>query len=333
MTRINPKVFIGSASESIHYVDAIHEGLSRMAEVTPWSAGAFRPLEYNMESLERQLDLNDFAVFVFSPDDVVRIRGRITFTARDNTLFEMGLFWGRLRRGRVFYIIPSELPEDEHAQGFRIPTDLDGLTVLRYEKRSDSNYDAAVNVACRRIKQAIEELGCFQDPAKALSLARVSQERDYTLIRVLRTLCRRLLSDPVHKHDYLQEAVRNGYEAPPNYYVEAIGVWQAEGTDGLRQIAGNEGQGSFYPFHINETRDPSDRIIVVDSFLQSEELVLEKNTSAFDNTYVLCYPIGKKLVITIAISGKEKLDRKEIDQIFLSNYNLLNTINSIYGGT
>ncbi|GAA0337569.1 hypothetical protein GCM10008967_29790 [Bacillus carboniphilus] len=150
---IKPKLFIGSARESIEYVDAIHEQLHYVAEVTPWSAGTFAALEYTMESLERQLDMNDFAVFVFSPDDVVNTRGNITFKTRDNTIFEMGLFWGRLRRGRVFYIIPDLIPNQEGVEGYRLPSDLDGLTVLKYEIRTDQNFEAAVNRACRAIKQ------------------------------------------------------------------------------------------------------------------------------------------------------------------------------------
>ncbi|MCM3570433.1 TIR domain-containing protein [Neobacillus mesonae] len=332
MTKIKPKLFIGSAKESIEYVDAIHESLSHAAEVTPWSAGAFLPLEYNMETLERQLDENDFAVFVFSPDDVVNIRGTITFTTRDNTLFEMGLFWGRLRRGRVFYMIPGTIPENEEAKGFRLPSDLDGLTVLRYEIRSDNNYTAAVNVACRAIKRKIAELSFFKDPAKLLAEAQANMDKDYALIRILRTLSKRLLSDPSKKFEYLQEAVRNAYQAPDYYYVEAIGVWLAEGQEGLRQIAGNDGQGEFYPFHINETREDTERIVVIDCFLQSTELVFQKNSTAFDNTYVLCYPIGNQLVLTVAITGKRTLSQEEIDEIFLDNYNLLSTINTIFGG-
>ncbi|MFC0476252.1 TIR domain-containing protein [Robertmurraya beringensis] len=334
MSSIKPKVFIGSASESLEYVDAIHEGLGRIAEVTPWSTGVFKATEYTIESLERQLDQNDFAVFVFSPDDIVNIRGNISYTTRDNTLFEMGLFWGRLRRGRVFYIIPTEVPSNENAKGIRLPTDLDGITVLHYEKRTDGNYDAAVNRACRSIKRAIEEKGPFLDPGKLLAELNNEREQEYTLIRVLRTLSKRLLFDSSQPLEYLTEAVRNGYKAPENFYVEGTGVWKPIGTDGLKQVAGNEGQGEFFNFNVNHGKnlnDP-DRIVVVDCFQQSEELVFEKTTSHYDNTYVLCYPIRNKLVLTVALTGRPTLSKDEIDQIFLDNYSLLDTINKIYGG-
>ncbi|WP_270583791.1 hypothetical protein [Bacillus smithii] len=52
MAQNKPRVFIGSARESIDYVNAVHEALSYVAEVTPWSDGAFNPLNYTMEDLE-----------------------------------------------------------------------------------------------------------------------------------------------------------------------------------------------------------------------------------------------------------------------------------------
>ncbi|MEH7454793.1 TIR domain-containing protein [Gottfriedia acidiceleris] len=65
-------------------------------------------LEYTMDDLEKQLDTNDFAVFIFTPDDIIEVRNEKYLATRDNTMFEMGLFWGRLKRGRVFYIMPNE---------------------------------------------------------------------------------------------------------------------------------------------------------------------------------------------------------------------------------
>ncbi|WP_254842787.1 TIR domain-containing protein [Bacillus sp. MRMR6] len=275
MTTIKPKLFIGSARESIEYVDAIHEQLHYVAEVTPWSAGTFAALEYTMESLERQLDINDFAVFVFSPDDVVNTRGNITFKTRDNTLFEMGLFWGRLRRGRVFYIIPDQIPNQEGVEGYRLPSDLDGLTVLKYEIRTDQNFEAAVNRACRAIKTKIQELQFYADPSKLLEEAYNNTEKDYSIIRLLRKLSKELLLNPTRKYEYLTEGVRTAYQPPEFFSVEGIGVWMAE-EHGLRQIAGNEGRDLFYEFGVNEGRQESERIIVVDCFLKSEESVLQK---------------------------------------------------------
>ncbi|GAE35167.1 TIR domain-containing protein [Halalkalibacter akibai] len=332
---MKPKVFIGSARESIRYVNAIQEQLSYCAEVTPWSAGAFKTLEYPMEALERELTQNDFAVFVFSPDDVINIRGSISFITRDNTLFEMGLFWGRLKRGRVFYIVPDTTPDTSHASGLRLPSDLAALTVLTYQVRTDQNYNAAVNVACGKIQSAIEQLSFFQDPAVLLESALEHTEQDYAIIRLLRTLSKRLLENPSKKYQYLSDSVRSTYKAPPSFFVEGIGVWITEETEdlrGLRQIAGNEGSGKFYDFGVNTNKEASDRILVIDCLLNSEELVLLKSDITFDKTYVLCYPIGNEIVLTVAINGRNALTEEEIDSIFLENHKLLGIINYLFGG-
>jgi hypothetical protein len=332
MTTIKPKLFIGSARESINYVDAIHEQLHYVAEVTPWSAGTFNPLEYTMESLERRLKESDFAVFVFSPDDVINIRGNITFATRDNTLFEMGLFWGRLKRGRVFYIIPEEIPTKDGVDGFRMPSDLEGLSVLKYEVRTDNNFEAAVSRACRAIKTKIEELHFFEDPEKLLEEANFNTEQDYAIIRLLRKFSKELLNDPLKKYEYLAEGVRTAYQPPDLFSIEGIGVWKAEEPNGLRQIAGSEGRDLFYEFGINDGKPESERIVVVDCFLKNEELVLRKRDIHFDKRYGLCYPIGNKLVLLVAITGTRALSEEEIDDIFNLNYNLMSTINYIFGG-
>lgn len=331
MTPIKPKVFIGSARESIDYVDAIHEQLHHVAEVTPWSAGVFPALEYTMESLERQLETNDFAVFVFSPDDVVNSRGIVTFKTRDNTLFEMGIFWGRLRRGRVFYLIPDQVPVQKNVEGYRLPSDLDGLSVLKYEIRGDNNFQAAVNMACSGIKKSIQELQFFSDPANLLEEAYINTEKDYSIIRFLRKLSKELLSNTSRKYEYLAEGIRTTYQPPLNFSIEGIGVWHAE-DNGLRQIAGNEGRNLFYQFGINEGKQESNRIIVVDCFFKNEESVLRKSDIHFDKRYALCYPIGNQLVLLVAITGTRELSEVEIDSIFKHNYNLMDTINYIFGG-
>lgn len=332
MTQIKPKVFIGSARESLSYVNAIHEQLSYIAEVTPWSAGVFQPLEYTMESLERQLNENDFAVFVFSPDDVVNMRGKITFKTRDNTLFEMGLFWGRLRRGRVFYIIPERITEQDGVEGFKLPSDLEGLAVLKYEIRSDNNYNAAVNRACSVIQSKIQELSFFNDPSKQLEEANINKEQDYAIIRFLRKLSKDLLIDPTGKYEYLADAVRFAYTPPESFSIEGIGVWKAEEPHGLRQIAGNQGRNLFYEFGINEGKPESERIIVVDCFLNNEESVLRKTNIHFEKSYGLCYPIGNQLVLLVAIVGRRELSEEELHDIFKHNYNLMSTINIVFGG-
>ena len=67
----------------------------------------------------------DFAVLIFSGDGVLESRGATCKAPRDNILFEMGLFVGRLGRGLTFYLFkPRERPN--------LPSDLAGTTGVEY---------------------------------------------------------------------------------------------------------------------------------------------------------------------------------------------------------
>lgn len=328
------RVFAGSSREAIEYVDAVHEQLSPYVEVTPWSAGVFQAMEYPAESLEQQLENNDFAIFIFSPDDLVTIREKTYFTARDNVVFELGLFWGKLGRNRVFCIIPNEIPEAlqrEIISGFRIPTDLNGLNILTYEVRDDDNVQAAVNVACRQMIRRMQELGPFPNLEEKLVHLQNKVEEDYNMLRFLRGLSKGLLKDPDKKYDYLSEGLWSTFHPPEAYNVEGIGIYKAEYPRGLRHIAGNDGRGKFYPFSINDGRKAGERIVVVDCFLNNEEQVLLKD-QYIDHQYVFCYPIPQVMVITIAITGRKKLSGKDIDAIFLKNHDLMKSVHYLFGG-
>jgi hypothetical protein len=335
LAEVKSRVFIGSSRETIPYVNAVHDRLSHHAEVTPWSA-AFGENEYTMESLEKQLDSNDFAVFIFSPDDIANIRGKNYFVTRDNTLFEMGLFWGRLRRGRVFNIIPQSIPlnnVEDNIEGYHLPTDLNGITVLTYDSRNDGNYIAAVDRACGRIIEKTNNLGPFSDPLKSLDEAHSQADLDYNLIRFYRKFSKGLLNNSYNKFENLADSLRSAFAPPAGYSVDGIGVWQALGSDGLQHLAGNETlDEDFYNFNVNQNRSEDDKISIVDSYLKSEEQVYEKNQIRYDKTYVICYPIVKKLVLQVALTGRRELNDDDWNQVFVVNYDLIQGINYLFRG-
>jgi len=72
------------------------------------------------------LDDFDFGIFVFSPDDIVKMRGQEFQSARDNVLFELGLFIGRLGKERGIILLPRG------QEDFHLPTDLLGITPGTY---------------------------------------------------------------------------------------------------------------------------------------------------------------------------------------------------------
>lgn len=158
-----PTMFIGSSKEGLHIANAIHSNLSRDIEVTVWKDDIFRPTKGTLESLSEASNKFDYAVFVFSGDDVATIRKANSTIVRDNVILEAGMFIGKLGRERVFLIVPSELPED---QKLHLPTDLLGTTTLDYESnRQDNNLKAATGPACNDIKNIANEQGGFRHGA------------------------------------------------------------------------------------------------------------------------------------------------------------------------
>ena len=76
-----------------------------------------------MESLEKAARDYDYGIFVFTPDDLLVKKGEELAAPRDNVIFELGLFIGRMSRSRAFLVNPS---------GGSLPTDLAGLTTATY---------------------------------------------------------------------------------------------------------------------------------------------------------------------------------------------------------
>ena len=168
------KVFIGSSAESIHVADAIHGNLTRDAECTVWKH-AFTPSLPTLAELMRNLRDSDFGIFVLSPDDVSRIKGQESSAARDNVIFELGMFIGRLGPERTFFLLPDFGPQ------LRLPTDLAGITSLAYEgERRDNNWMAALNPACQQIKYCILKLKSFQDVDVRSGVVTTSTEQSLT---------------------------------------------------------------------------------------------------------------------------------------------------------
>jgi len=143
------RLFIGSSTEKIDLAYAAQENLEHDFEVTVWTQGLFDPSKYVLDGLVDVLDDVDFGIFIFSPDDISLIRGESRHAVRDNVLFELGLFIGRLGRESVFLIVPRGV------DNFHLPSDLLGITPATYEpNRQDSNLNAALGPACNKIKKA-----------------------------------------------------------------------------------------------------------------------------------------------------------------------------------
>jgi predicted nucleotide-binding protein len=156
-------VFVGSSVESLKYANAIQQNLDPYdADVTVWPQGVFRISAYGLESLLEAARSHDFGVFLFAADDVIIIKNQLQSAVRDNVIFELGLFMGRLGRNRNFIV--AAIGVDLH-----LPTDLLGMNTAGYDpNRADAV--AAVGSACGQIRSAIQQLGNFQPDSSTESV-------------------------------------------------------------------------------------------------------------------------------------------------------------------
>jgi hypothetical protein len=143
-----PRIFLGSSGEQAKLLRAITRGLSDVADVEPWTT-TFNP---GRSTLDRLVELSqevDFAAFVFAQDDWTTTAASQSGQAspRDNVVFEAGLFGGALGIRRTFIL---------HAHGSKLPSDLLGLTSVRYDPATSPAEVRAIN---QKLRKAIETEG------------------------------------------------------------------------------------------------------------------------------------------------------------------------------
>jgi hypothetical protein len=185
-----PRVFVGSSGKQARMVQALTRGLEDVAHVEPWTT-SFNPGTSTLERLVELAHEVDFAVFIFAQDDWTTNSQPAGDSAagqaspRDNVVFEAGLFGGAVGMRRTFIL---------HANGAKLPTDLLGMTSVRYGDASISSEMRAVN---KKLRKAIEAEGrrallegewwqlsytarTSQEPS-AISLLRITRDRDGVL--------------------------------------------------------------------------------------------------------------------------------------------------------
>lgn len=180
-----PSLFVGSSTEGIEVARAVEAQLQDAAEVTLWNQGFFGLSHGTLETLVNSIERFDFAVLIATPDDLATRREEPALSPRDNVLFELGLFMGRLGRARTYLVTDPT--------AVRLPTDLAGVTVATYDsQRTDRNLYAAVGPATTLIRNTIRDLGPMEDRS-AIQLERATNrvsDVSSTMERLIHLLAR-----------------------------------------------------------------------------------------------------------------------------------------------
>ena len=146
------KLFIISSAEALPIAREVQTQLERDVFSTVWPDGVFFAGGYTLEALEKAVSESDFAVAIAQPDDVIESRGSKQPTLRDNVLFELGLFMGKLSRHRAILIHPR-------VPNLKLPSDLQGLTLLSYTPGPDTELPARLGPPCNEIRKIVKNYG------------------------------------------------------------------------------------------------------------------------------------------------------------------------------
>lgn len=147
------RVFIISSAEALPVARAVQNAFEHDPfTVTVWTDGVFKVANYTLQSLEDEIDNSDFAIAIAHPDDLVESRNDTWPQPRDNVIFELGLFMGRLGRARAILMEPRE-------EKVKLPSDLAGVTTISYRYDPKEDTAALLAPACNRLRQLFQEMG------------------------------------------------------------------------------------------------------------------------------------------------------------------------------
>ncbi|GBQ07906.1 cyclic nucleotide-binding domain protein [Acetobacter cerevisiae DSM 14362] len=147
------KVFLICSTEALPIARAVQTAFEHDNFLTTlWTDGVFKISHYPLQSLEEQVDSSDFAIAVAHADDLTIFRGQEWPSSRDNVVFELGLFMGRLGRQRAILMEPRE-------SKIKLPSDLAGITTITYRFEEGSDAAALIAPACNQLRNHIVALG------------------------------------------------------------------------------------------------------------------------------------------------------------------------------
>jgi len=138
---IKRKLFIGSSSEEIKLAEVAKSILENDFDVTIWNenvwdASIFKINQNFLSDLLKASLKYDFGILIGTNDDKIIYRGKEVLQPRDNVLFELGLFTGRLGTSKCAFLIDKEI---------KLLSDFTGLTLAHFDKTDLTSFKSAVN--------------------------------------------------------------------------------------------------------------------------------------------------------------------------------------------
>lgn len=147
---MKPRIFIGSSSEGLPYAEQVKQLLQKKGfDLVLWNDGQVFGLSTSyLDSLLKAGSMFDFGILVATKDDLVDSRNEINYAARDNVLFEYGLFMGRLGKFRTLILMEN---------GVKRPSDIEGIHISTFEKEENSVKSMSLMNATNIISEHIKE--------------------------------------------------------------------------------------------------------------------------------------------------------------------------------
>lgn len=137
------KIFIGSSSEELDLANAAKAILEfeKEFEVTVWNEqmwdrAVFKLNNNYLNDLIRATLQFDFGILIGTKDDKVEVRGEEYLQPRDNILFELGLFIGRLGLNNCAFLIDQDI---------KVLSDIKGVSLARFERGKMDTFTSAIN--------------------------------------------------------------------------------------------------------------------------------------------------------------------------------------------
>lgn len=250
---MKPRIFIGSSTEGLAVAERIKSFFEPEYECKIWNDGIFSYNENFLETLMKSASLFDFAFMVFSADDMSLVREKIFETARDNVMFEYGLFLGRVGNQRAFVI------KDKNV---KIPSDLLGITIADFEVNENGLATDSLEKTLEQLKRKIDDnvrlgqLGLL--PSTVIAISYFENFVKLVVDKIYPTPIDGIVSDKKYKSAKLRIIIPNDLDADMKrratvYYVK----------NGLNDGTIPTSHRS-YPIHVKVSQDDGDVLIIAD---------------------------------------------------------------------